>query len=143
MLNQEQPLSSKPTPARLVRQAGCLLLVVRLAAYHTIAVPGFLFGFCNQDTPLGILECPQNAGGHKEITEIALGFLRPGILEDIVDEHLFVDVTGVLDSSQHFGDSQFTATIARINSQYSVGLNTTAGAIIINDLGSNPRAVWL
>ncbi len=111
---------------------------MHLAVYHTFIVPGVLFGFCNQDTPLGILECPQNSGGHKEITEIALGFLRPGILEDIVDEHLFVDVTGVLDSSQHFGDSQFTATIARINSQYSVGLNTTAGAIIINDLGSNP-----
>ena len=90
-------------------------------------MPGSLFGFCNQDTPLGVLECPQNSGGHKEITEIALGFLRPGILEDIIDEHLFVDITGVLDATKHFDNSEFTATIARINNQYSGGGGVVAG----------------
>jgi hypothetical protein len=57
-------------------------------------------------------------GIHEEITRQALGFLDAKILDDIVDEHRYVDSALLLSSKWHFDNCVFKEATENINSQY-------------------------
>jgi len=55
---------------------------------------------------------------HQDMTGIALNFLRPNVLDDIVDEHRFVETRFALDSSYHFDNCAFFESTQNINGLY-------------------------
>ncbi len=56
---------------------------------------------------------------HKEITKEALPFLKEEVLEDINDEHWYIDAFFFGSSEKHFDNCRFRESVEWINKQYS------------------------
>ena len=98
---------------------GALALIAAAVALATSAFPPASFSFCNQDTPGSILQCTGNLGGHKPITRQGLGFLRQTVIDDILDEHVFMDTVFGLTGSRHFDGCDFQGGSQFIRDQYT------------------------
>lgn len=62
---------------------------------------------------------------HENITKIALSFLKPDILADIVEEQYDVDYWTQLTPTWHFDSGWIRDTIQRINNQYDYAVDAT------------------
>jgi hypothetical protein len=80
----------------------------------------------------GTKPCPDGTvGGHEAITSQGLSFLNEGALDEINDEHEHVDVTYVLEDSDHFDNCRLQESAAKINNQYNAGKDFAgAGGIV-------------
>ena len=75
---------------------------------------------------------PTEAGSkHEDIDKDILGdFIKPSVLNDISDEHGFVDVVFQLSSRYHFDNCDFQSSTENINSKYSR---------LLTDLNPDPK----
>ena len=55
---------------------------------------------------------------HEEITKEALSFLKEKVLEDINDEHWYIDAFFFGSSEKHFDNCRFRESVEWINEQY-------------------------
>lgn len=60
---------------------------------------------------------------HEGVTSAALAFLKDDVLQDMADEHTFVDVTTQLLSKWHFDGCQFRQASRNIKRRYSAVIN--------------------
>jgi hypothetical protein len=99
-------------------------LVRRGAAYALVA-----FALA---TPMGVRDakafckgggCPAGTGGHEAITSQGLSFLNESVLDEINDEHGFIDDTTQLTPSWHFDSCQLQESAERINNQYNAPMD--------------------
>jgi hypothetical protein len=102
------------------------------------AVVGFALA-----TPIGVRDahafciaggagpCPAGTvGGHEAITSQGLSFLNEGALDEINDEHEFIDMNEVLEDSAHFDNCRLQESAQRINDQYNAPKDNGAGGVV-------------
>jgi hypothetical protein len=109
----------KGSNARVPLRCGVVGLIATVVALAAGAFPRTGFSFCNQDTPGNFLQCTNNLGGHVPITRQGLGFLRPTVMADILDENVFMDTTFGLTGSRHFDGCDFQGGSQFIRDQYA------------------------
>jgi len=73
---------------------------------------------------------------HEDITSAGLNFLKPAVLDDIVNEHLFME--SQIGPTNHFDDCRFQGTTQNINALYNRAVNALNPAS--PDLGDAPDA---
>jgi hypothetical protein len=61
---------------------------------------------------------------HQEMTSDALAFLKPDVIEDINDEHIYQEVFGAFDSTEHFDACLFADSRKSINDNYGQALDS-------------------
>lgn len=91
---------------------------MQIMKWLTIAVPVIVLAFFTMGSAKAF-----TISIHEEITVQALNFLREETLNDIADEHIYVDVIHALERQWHFDSCEFRGATQNINELYARTIN--------------------
>jgi hypothetical protein len=121
-----------------------LLLVAALLTATTATTATVTLGtaspaeaFCSSEVVIN--PCDADGDGHEAITAAGLSFLNDGALDEMNDEHAFVDTTGLTTAIDHFDNCRVRETARdNINPQYFDDSVAGAGGVLAELDPSDP-----
>ncbi|WP_314503740.1 hypothetical protein [uncultured Microbacterium sp.] len=113
----------------VLRLAALLTVSTVTMAVVTVGTAAPAAAFCSSEVLIN--SCAADGDGHEGITSTGLSFLNNGALDEMNDEHAFVDTTGLTEATDHFDNCRFRETAAdNINPQYFDDSTAGAGGVL-------------